>query len=567
MKKIQIPASEGSFLMVTALLTYVLSVWLFPATLHNTEAEGFFACVPDFIGSSLHQPAGAGHVATAFLIQFFRWPWAGAALLTGLHLLCAGASLSLLRRNRSFPLGAIYTLFIYIALAVFQFAVLWAAWTAAVVQTFAALYAATSRRWMRQALLLLVPAGYLLVAEPALLLLGAELLFMEVFLFRCRTNGILAAVVWLLSAALPALWSTQVAFVPPAVRYTGGATDTLPAWLYIALAIPVAGLALHRRKPYHRPTRMLQWLGLAIAVAAPLLLLTNEEQRKQEQFFALEQAAEAADWEQVLRLTEGSDFNADPMSLRYALLAESGRGTLPERWLSYPITQPEQFLFRHIFTPKTCLFNALFYKNLQQPDEAFHQAFEGGVLSPQGRSMRSIRQQTDAALEAGERQLARQYMALLERTATHSRWLSERYDRLQRLPVQPQQTDSIPARSRNFAGALPLDAEWVNALEHDPSNRKLLDYLLCTFLLQKRPEKFARLMELNPQYAGQPLPAPYAQALALFADSRPQWKEKFLIPMETVQEWRRCLHLQQEGRMDELARQCAGTYWYYLFFR
>ena len=551
-----------------ATATFCLYLVYLPATLRNMEAVGFFAWLPDFLQATLQKPAGAGLLLTAWLEQFFYRAWAGAAIAVALQGICAGATYSLLSKTGSVRLAGFYTLFIYIGLAVFVGPsvrlLLAAAWVLVGLAVFLRLH----RPWPRRLWLLLLPVGYAFVPFPYLMLLGAALTAVEALYFRCRPNAGLGGALTLLLLAVPPIWSTQVAFVPPARYYTGYEGALLPGLLY-ALGLSVVFLLVPRRNASGGSLMRRAGYAIACLIGAGIGVHGMRDVstvQAEEKLYALEQAADEADWNRVLRLATTDHIAQEPYSLRYALLAEAAQGTLPEHLFRYPINSPEQFVFRHTFALPACYFNYLFYKHLGYPDEAMHQAFENGVLSPGGTSRRSLRHLTDAALDAGDTLLARKYMAVLERTSHPGNWLSERRKRLQTLSRSARSAAPAPLRSRNFVGAIRLDAEWVYALQQDSTNTKLLDYLLCSFLLQKRPEKFARLMTLNPHYAGRPLPAPYAQALALFADERLQWDERFQLPPATVQEWRRCLRLQQEGKMDELARRCTGTYWYYLFF-
>lgn len=558
-------------LMLTAAaaaVAFCLYIVFLPATLRNTEAVGFFAWQPDFLNDTLQKPAGTSLLLTAWLEQFFARSWAGAAVLVTLQLLCACATYSLLSSKRSPREAGFYTLFIYMYLAVFGGLSVHPLLSAAFVQTVLVVFLHLNRPRMRRLCLLMLSAGYTLLPFPFLLLLGTALTAVEFFHFRCRANTLTVILLTVLLAVVPPIWSAQVTFVPAARYYAGASTYGAPALLY-ALGISVGVLLFPARERKLGRTVAFGWFGsICLAGIAVGIHFGRpfEQLQTEERFYALEQAADDADWQQVLRLATEDNGLADPFHLRYALLAESAQGTLPDHLFQYPITAPEQFMFRNVFTLPTCHFNYLFYKNLGYPDEAFHQAFENGTLSSAGYSLRSLRHLTDATLDAGDTALAPKYMAVLEQTSAHDEWLAKRRIRLQALQQQPAAQNAPLVRSRNFVGSIRLDAEWVYALEQDSTNTKLLDYLLCSFLLKKQPEKFARLMTLNPQYAGRPLPAPYAEALALFANEQLQWDKRFLLSPATVQEWRHCLQLQQEGRMDELARRCAGTYWYYLFF-
>ncbi len=299
------------------------------------------------------------------------------------------------------------------------------------------------------------------------------------------------------------------------------------------------------------------WGGMAFVLA------TDTERRDQDRYYALEQMAGRGEWE-PLRAEARSLMSEMPQALPFALLAESEMGTLPQHLFSYPVTSADQFVYRRKFSMMTCRFNALFYLHLGYPDEAMHQSFEACTLSRRGLTLRGLRLYVESALQTGDTALAARYIEVMEHVPTMGGEAAAYRERL-RAQAHGQQARPRPLRSRNFVGSVPLDHEWVYALDADSTNRKLFDYLACAFLLQKRPEKMVRLMEMSTLYEHRPLPAPYAEAMALFAPARPEWAERFQLPADAVARWQECLQLRQQNRLNEVSTRFPGTYWRYLF--
>lgn len=560
--------SAGPVLVVAAGVG-LCYVGLMPASLRHIEAEGFWAATPDFLRDMARQPAGATRGLSALAETVFRSPGMGAAVLALLPLAAAMATTGWLRRFCGHIERTLYTLFIYIGLTVCLPLNLFGLMAVAMAMGLTALHASLRRPGARRAVALCLPLAYVVVPEPLLLLAGVQMTAAELWSFADRRGAYCTAGGLVLALLVPPLWSAQVAYLPPATYYgweDGSAGLSTALLCVVGLPVLVAAIKGMWRRAPQRATRM-----ASLSVLLPVLVWLGTDKTVYKELWAaervhgMEQAAEAADWETVLRKARTDGQIKDIIGLRYALLAEAERGTLIDHLLLYPVTAPDQLLFRNAFSSPVCLFNGFFYRGLGYPDEAFHQFFEYGTLAASGCSRRALRLLTDTALDGGDVALARTYLNVLERALTPADWLAERRRRIAALEAQDP-VAGAPLRARNYVGSIELANEWVYALEQDSTNKRLTDYLLCAFLLKKQPEKVARLVELSSFYEGCPLPAPVAQAMALFADGRPQWQGRFCLSEATVQEWRACLRLQQEGRMDELARRSAGTYWYYLFF-
>ncbi len=98
---------KKTLLLHTALLLPTVFVfWLaaYPETMRWMEGISYFSTLPDFLHLQVRYPSEALKYAGAFLLQFYRWPAAGALLQTlmaWIVLMCADAvAFRLLRRER-----------------------------------------------------------------------------------------------------------------------------------------------------------------------------------------------------------------------------------------------------------------------------------------------------------------------------------------------------------------------------------------------------------------------------------------------------------------------------------
>lgn len=569
MKKRSTSLLSWSAILIAIALTLLMHLLLYPSTLVEIEAEGFFVSTPDFIHNTLLQPAGLTLWSTYFLEHLFVEAYYGSLLIISLCLSASIAFHLLWRRSSLNRIAPIATIALYFYLALVIFTDVFSLLSANLVLWAFVLYTHLPRPIGTILFTAMLPLGYLLIPFPALILVGIGYTTINLK----KGNGAITYCGTLIYCAflfaIPPLWNHYIDFLGSEHLFTAPTQHTLPLPLYIILAASLLSLI-----PSGKLGVFLDKVDVKIQVA--LILCTgfsfaytfasHEGRRKKEELCALKHAAEDEDWNRVLHLYHNK-VEKDAFTLRYALLAEAGLGTLPHHLLNYPINSAEDFVFRHKYSTRAYHFNSLFYRHLGFPDESFHQAFEGSTLSPRGFTMRSLRMFTDAALAAGDTTLAQKYIDILGTTCTHGVWTARQTVLLKALTHGEIVVSPAPLRSFNFVGAAPtLTTEWAYALDAHPNNRRLFDYLACAFLLNKQPEKLARLMELTHTYEHQTLPPLYAQAMAPFAEGRPQWQGRFDVPTQVIQEWNYCQHLHQQHRMQELAQRTRGTYWYYLFF-
>lgn len=317
--------------------------------------------------------------------------------------------------------------------------------------------------------LLCVPIGFLLVKTPLLALLVT---FQMLLAFR--SFGIKKCAYWVLPMILlgitPLAYSQQVAFIPFEQRYTDWGTKFEPL-----------------TSRYNRNGEFVK----------KMVCLSNEGR-----------------WEELLykahAKTEARRGNA--VALRYALLAESALGTLPENLLDYPISDENLFLFPHQTEYVATQFNRLFYLNLDVFDEAYHHAEEYGLLQPSGNCFSSLRQMIDYSIEEGEWEIAEKFMQILSKSSCHKKFVEERQAKME--AAKKTFDKNILLRADNFVGGYPLPVEMLRLaryFENSPQRKKMVDYALCSYLIRGDRRSFGIALQAFDFYKDKPLPKAYSQ--------------------------------------------------------
>ena len=538
----------------------------FPATLRNIEANGFFVWTQDFIYAHLSQPAGVTLLLADFLTQFYGQALQASFIQMSLLALSGCTTYGILKsitntRYTNLSL-VVFTLCVITAMNNIELALMFF-FTFFPLYLFLKIKSAGPRHFICHILFLIL---FFFVQESFLLLFYLQLMLLEVFYHHNRKGLFFLGAGFLLAALLPLIWSAQVHFIPYTKRYTLNVNELFDWRIYLALVSPLALAFLSKYLPTLKAALLNATLGIACLVAMPWMIHQAATASKNNEVrYALELFAEEGNWDKVKQLAIEAGAYSGSETMPYALLAESELGTLPHHLLLYPIYSSDQFLFRHQYAPFCSYFNGLFYQSLGVTDEVFHQNFETGTQTKHGISFRSLRHITDAAIQAGDTTLAGKYLTILGKTNTHSQWIAQRKERLQQWQ-SPDKTETVPLRSDIFIGALGFEAELVLLLQKESNQTKRMDYLCCSMLLSKKPERFLQLMQLNNIYWNKPLPPIYAEALAMLYAHIPGMAEQFRIPQEALDNWSFFSQMRAENRLDELLQNYRESYWYYYFY-
>ena len=463
-----------SFLATSACAAFLCL--MYPEMYRIMQGDSVFFFTADFFQLKLTQPPAVTSWLVSLLVQFYRWPWAGAVVQTlvvclsslmlfGLALRFSGSAKA--HRRRLFlllPFLPVVLFVLYPFATSLHVQILW-------LFALPLLYVWLRPWWLRALFaLVMVPVGYLLLSFPLLALLLLLFLGLELTLAKSRWTALLPAFVLL--PFCPQVYSEHVAFLPSEARY----------W-------PV-------KNANPRPV----W---------------SEDYRRSNTYYAVVRAAEEERWDDLRGIVREHGQSHQKIMQTYLLLAESAQGTLPERLFSYSICDPEQFLFRHDGNFYAHTFNRLFYRNLGIWDECFHQAEEYFLLLPDACGFNSLTQMVDYAIRGGEYAIAGKYLTMLDHAPFYGSYVKEQRQRIIQQQAMPD-TRRMPLRADNFVGGYPFNSEMYRLIDHTDGNAKLaFDYLLCGLLLQKKLPVFSTILYAYPFYKDKPLPTTYAQALRM----------------------------------------------------
>lgn len=257
--------------------------------------------------------------------------------------------------------------------------------------------------------------------------------------------------------------------------------------------------------------------------------LTSQHLRNNENIRKMVCLASEGRWKDLL-YKEGIQRDAqrgNAIALRYALLAESALGTLPENLLYYPINDERLFLFQNDQNVVAQQLNRLFYLNLGICDEAFHQAMEYGLLQRNGICFSSLRQMVDYSTEAGDWEIAERFLHVLSKSTLHKRFVEERQAKIQNPKGLTSNGESeAPQRADNFVGGYPLPIEMLRLARYyggkgtaeqgqQPADiKKMVDYALCCYILRNDANSFRIVLGAYDYYKDGPLPHAYSEFLS-----------------------------------------------------
>ncbi len=459
-------------LLVLMLVFVIYTVTKFPYTYITMEGDDFWVLTKDYWQLKLAILPAFTNWFADFLMQFYRSPYIAAtiqALVLGMIGVLAHAVLMKLLGNK---LGLCWLALLPPVLLAFYctFSLSFQLQCLFFVALLLIYISLKSFKWRLLCGLLCVPLGFLLMRAPLLaILIVAQALSNREKLKHSIGGGLAGAV---LLAITPLAYSQQIAFIPFEERYTEWGT-------------------------YFDP-------------------LTSKYNQDGEYIKKCVCLANEGRWKDLLykEHIRSDAQRGKAASLRYALLAESALGTLPENISYYPIQDESQFLFQHEQNAVAQQFNRLFYQNLGIYDEAFHQAQEYGLLMPNGNCFSSLRQLVDYSIEEGEWDIAEKFLQVLSKSSCHKDFVEGRKERIQK--SKSRNSKSIPLRADNFVGGFPLPIEMLRLARYyqdSPHRKKMVDYAICSYLLRGDAEKFIIATKAFDIYKDQELPKAYKEFL------------------------------------------------------
>lgn len=536
----------------------------------------WFLANGDYFRHFFLKPGGWSEYLGNFLLQFYKWRWAGAAILT-LVPLGVFVSMRKIAGKLAIPgnwllpavipslLVAVVQCYMGVGLGeasriLFFYLSLWG-------------YMAISNQKARGvAFTLLFPFFYLLLSSGGCIFLYASFFIYELFYSKGRVRygfGVLWA---FLLIVYPFLWKRWMWIMPSEDLYLlsriSGREVVNMLWLLYGAGLLSTGLAYFARKITKKGKRLFYLCELAVIVAACVLGVKYGYQKNTEYFLRMDRAAECGDWEEVLEVAESLE-QWSREEFFYVSLALANRGELGEKLFNYPVWGIGCLYLPRSLDYHISVVGSEFYYRLKIPNEALHWTLQAAIASPVGINFRTLKRLIDVNIQKGDNRLADKYLAILEHSTVHGEWVGNRRAQMQ----APQTERVLPNEYIDFfIGGRPFLSDMARVLDAGRSPEMTLDYILCGLLLNKDVSKFCQLFSHFYRKAdGRKIPKAYEEAiLTALAMGNPDLSET-MVSVErrkAFADYNALLRHAGKNKKEaaEIMKGFKDTWWYYCHF-
>ena len=290
-----------------------------------------------------------------------------------------------------------------------------------------------------------------------------------------------------------------------------------------------------------------------------------------ERIHKMEHLAEEQKWEEILEFVTPEVALNDDALKRYAILALLETDMLANRAFEYGVTTPDDFYFMDRDEFVGIYYNSLLYKSMGVDDEVIHLMYLLNEHSRLGFSFRSLRTMADAYLRIGDALLAEKYLTILSHTTCHGAWLKPRWEQLAALkanPVpRPTEPSDVAVGAHGLQGQVQLLNESLRLLEAFPTNKKIVDVLLCGLLAICDVENFGKYFDkYAPQaYAGHKMPLYYEEALILYSYIDKTIYERFPVRQARLNDFQRFSQYMNSGQKSMARQSAPRSFWAYMY--
>lgn len=290
-----------------------------------------------------------------------------------------------------------------------------------------------------------------------------------------------------------------------------------------------------------------------------------------ERIHKMEHLAEEQKWEEILEFVTPEVALNDDALKRYAILALLETDMLANRAFEYGVTTPDDFYFMDRNEFVGIYYNSLLYNSMGVDDEVIHLMYLLNEHSRLGFSFRSLRTMADAYLRIGDALLAEKYLTILSHTTCHGAWLKPRWEQLAALkanPVpRPTKPSDVAVGAHGLQGQVQLLNESLRLLEAFPTNKKIVDVLLCGLLAICDVENFGKYFDkYAPQaYAGHKMPLYYEEALILYSYIDKTIYERFPVRQARLNDFQRFSQYMNSGQKSMARQSAPRSFWAYMY--
>jgi hypothetical protein len=537
----------------------------------------------------LSDPGGLMRYAGAFLIQFYLFPPAGAAIIT-----LAGLSIYFITRyifrkhNLTGTLPALVPVLFLAALHSNYLYTLACTLGFVVALGYFAVYISISNKKLRYflgysgwPLLYFLTGGYALVTMI--------LCFIHELLFNRNSYRFLFAPLFLLPALLvPYITSHYILYIKAEKAWTyflplfieGPARYILISLLVycpLVLVISKVFMTYSKRASITMP---LNWkttaAGTLVSSCLAGLLIYSVYDRKTEIWLGMDYCVQRSDWNRALKLSSAYP-GTNRLVIYFTNLALYKTGCLGDRLFHYPQAGIGGLWLKWERNGISPFFGGEIYYQLAYTSEAYRWAFEAMVAK--GPNPRCLKRLVVTSLVNGDITLARKYLMVLDQSLFYTSWAEHylNYTDHPELIIQDKEigekihfainTDFMSSRDNS-------DIRLKQLLENHPDNRMAFEYNMAYMLLDKNLKGFAENIYRLKELGYKSIPVHFEEALLAYMSYTkenvvPEGYSISLTTQKLFNEYAK-MFFSFNGNPEKSARalysKFGSTYWYYLKF-
>jgi len=542
------------------------------------EQYSLFLFRKDYFMELLGQPGGFTEYLTAFLTQFFIFPFTASGILT----LLLGAIVILIHLFlqrcgiRVSMIAAIVPAFLFWVFPVESIASV----IAVLVGTGTAVgYSYIRKPVIRYGFGFILLLIIYLLAAPAHLLAAVLMVIYECLQGEKRQRFIMPAgfILWAIGLPLLAMHTIYVipireAFlskylyhpeypIPPSFGYT---------WSSFPLVVLIAYLFRKQNSLFKKERINVTASVLVLTLIMGTLLFYK--QNPLEQAYRYDWYTRQQQWDKIAAHAEKHSIK-DKDALVYVNLAYAYLGRFNEALMRFPQIGDEGFI---PYNPETRLglveaSEVAWLVNHTNAAQRF--AFIGILSSERGVQPRLMKRLIETYLVNKEYKVAEKYIKILEKTFSYGNWAKEQRALLQ--PEKAASTDWIvqrrmlnPVTDNNHDLTKTLPNALAYLIDDHPENKRALEYGMGYLLIYKELAAFMHYMNLLKE-KGEPIPAFYQEAICIYysaVENNPEAFKSYAIDPRVYERFQSYLSQVQRLSPTLLARQYGNTYYYYAQF-
>lgn len=344
-------------------------------------------------------------------------------------------------------------------------------------------------------------------------------------------------------------------------------------WLLFEPALVVIVMVLSTLSSRIRNIRVRMLIIPFVLFLSDTLFLTTAD-KELENVIKIGTLAYRNDWQEVKRMASRETTNR--YCIYYWHLCNAREGRLPDELLHGRWGLSSRGLFLSTGKGDPC-FSMMYFTDalleIGDVSQATDCAFLAQTVMPGHYSTRMLRRLAEIGVVTGDYAVAYKYLNILSRTRNHREWADDM--------IKCIEADSIPdqyliwrsrtAQTDHFFAQGDIRSSLSILAQESPYNKVAIDYLLCSYLLDKNINSFIESYERF--YLGKldqivKVPDIYQEALLINVNSNESLREtveKYHISQEIASKFIRLMEVRSRSENPHvLTEEAAGTYWNYI---